>query len=180
MRVDNMTFSFLGAVVPEIINGTVNITSLTVTPTRTIVTGQAGPMQVNLTFLNPIEVRSHSFVTLNIHIRIILSPKIGSNNPSHSHTWLSPQTRRTAHAMLCRCIQTSLEVRPIVLRSLSSHFSFVLEWSSGDRTKTISWIPSSNADVVFHTVALQTQAKFTEIAGQAEWGTLYYAMLAVS
>jgi hypothetical protein len=33
------------------------------TPTQTVVTAQAGPMQVNLTFLNPIEVRFHSSFT---------------------------------------------------------------------------------------------------------------------
>jgi hypothetical protein len=92
VRVDGLTYSFLGDVVLSILNGTVNLTSHTVTPTQTVVTGQAGPMQVNLTFLNPIEVRFHSIVTFNVHIRIILSPKIGSSNPYHSHTWLSPQT----------------------------------------------------------------------------------------
>lgn len=57
VRVDGMTYSFLGAVQQPTINATVNITNFTITPTRTIVTGKAGPMQVNLTFLNPIEVR---------------------------------------------------------------------------------------------------------------------------
>ena len=59
-------------------------------------------------------------------------------------------------------------------------FQLRLEWSSGDRTKMILWSPSSNTDIVFHTVTLNTQAPFTEIIDQAEWGTLYYAMLAVS
>ena len=81
-----MTYSFLGNIVPNIFNGTVNLTSYTVTPTRTVVSGQAGPMQVNLTFLNPIEVRFHSNVTFNVHIRFILSLEIGSSNPSHSLT----------------------------------------------------------------------------------------------
>ena len=157
-----------------------NPTSYTITPTQTVVTGQAGPMQVNLTFLNPIEVRFHSIFTFNVHIRITLSLKIGSSNPSHSHTWLSPQTRWTAQVILCRYIQMSAEVRPIVLQSPSSLFSFALEWNSGDRTKTILWSPYSTADVVLHSVTLQTQTEFTEIIDQAEWGTLYYAMLTVS
>ena len=126
VRVDGLTYSFLGAVLPSVINGTtVNLTSHIITPTQTVVTGQAGPMQVNLTFLNPIEVRIHPIVTFNVYIRIILSPKIGSSNPSHSHTWLSPQTRWTVHIMLCRCIQMSAGVRPIALRSPSFFFSFV-------------------------------------------------------
>ena len=91
----------------------------------------------------------HISVTFNVYIRIILSPKIGSSNPSHSHTWLSPQTPLTAQAMLCRCTQMSAEVRQIVRRSLSFFFSSVLEWNSGDRTKTILWTPSSTADIIF-------------------------------
>jgi hypothetical protein len=151
------------------------------TPTQTVVTAQAGPMQVTLTFLNPIEVRFfHSSLTFNVYIRIILSPKIGSSNPSHFRTWLSPQTPPTAQVILCRCIQMSAEVRAIVLRSPPFCPSFVTEWNSGDRTQTILWTPTSNADVIFHSVTLQTQVKFMEVIDQAEWGTLYYAMQAVS
>jgi hypothetical protein len=64
VRVDNLTYSYLGNVlgnpytlqVPY--NGSVNFTSIAITPTQTMVSARAGPMQVNLTFLNPIEVRS--------------------------------------------------------------------------------------------------------------------------
>jgi hypothetical protein len=92
VRVDNLTYSFLGDVDPNLINGTVNSTNIMVGPSSTILGGQAGPMQVNLTFLNPIEVRFHSFVSFNVYTRIILSPKIGSSNPSHSRICLSPQS----------------------------------------------------------------------------------------
>ena len=62
MRVDNQTYLFLGDVDPNLINGTVNSTIITVGPSSTIIGGLAGPMEVNLTFLNPIEVRFRSFV----------------------------------------------------------------------------------------------------------------------
>ena len=68
MRVDGLTYSFLGDET-LVVNGTVNLTNIVVTPTRTVVAAQAGPMQVNLTFLNPIEVRfrfSTSFQTTHI------------------------------------------------------------------------------------------------------------------
>jgi Domain of unknown function (DUF5127) len=74
----------------------------------------------------------------------------------------------------------SAEVRPIVLRSPSSLLSFVAEWNSGDRTQKIQWRSTFNSDVIFHSVTLQSLATFTEILDQAEWGTLYYAMKAVS
>jgi hypothetical protein len=137
-------------------------------------------MQVNLTFLNPIEVRFHSSVTFNVYMRITLSPKIGSSNPSHFRTWLSPQTPLMAQVMQCRCIQMSAEVCTIALRSPPFCPSFVTEWNSGDRTQTILWTPTSNTDVVFHSVTLQTQVPFMEVIDQAQWGTLYYAMQAVS
>lgn len=56
VRVDGVTYSFLGASDLSVINGTTNLTNVAVTPTQTVVTAKAGPMEVNLTFLNPIEV----------------------------------------------------------------------------------------------------------------------------
>ena len=65
VRVDGLTYSFLGDVPPNLVNGTVNLNStfFAIGPTYTQLSGNAGPMQVNLTFLNPIEVCCHSFVT---------------------------------------------------------------------------------------------------------------------
>jgi hypothetical protein len=180
VRVDGLTYSFLGAESLGILNGTVNLTSIAVTPTQTVVAAQAGPMQVNLTFLNPIEVRFHLSITFDVYMRIIQSPEIGSNNPSLSRTCLSPQRHWTAQLMLCRCIQTSAVVRAVVPRNPSFHPSFVTEWNSGDRSQMILWSATSNSDIIFHSVTLQTQGVFTEIVDQAEWGTLYYAMQTVS
>ena len=73
----------------------------------------------------------------------------------------------------------SAEVRTIVLQSPSFLLSFVTEWNSGDRTQTIMWSSTSNADVIFHRVTLKSPELFTEVINQAEWGTLYYAMKAV-
>ncbi|KAI0278703.1 hypothetical protein BGY98DRAFT_505082 [Russula aff. rugulosa BPL654] len=55
VRVDDQTYSFLGDVDPNLINGTVNPNIIFVGPSSSILTGVAGPMEVNLTFLNPIE-----------------------------------------------------------------------------------------------------------------------------
>jgi Domain of unknown function (DUF5127) len=70
----------------------------------------------------------------------------------------------------------SAEVRTVVLRSPSLLLSLVTEWNSGDRSQTIRWNSTNDADVIFHLVTLQTPALFTEVIDQAEWGTLYYAM----
>ena len=58
VRVDGLTYSFLGNVASNLVNGTVNSTSGTIGPSFTSLYGHAGPMQVNLTFSSPIEVRS--------------------------------------------------------------------------------------------------------------------------
>ena len=68
VRVDNITYSLLGY--PSHINVTSNLTNMVITPTQTQLTAEAGSMQFNLTFLNPIEVRiihsllsrTHTFV----------------------------------------------------------------------------------------------------------------------
>ena len=75
LRVDGLAYWFLGfetvigngtfngtfppGVPTTATGGAVNFTNIVVTPTQTVVVAQAGPMQVNLTFLNPIEVRFH-------------------------------------------------------------------------------------------------------------------------
>ena len=56
VRVDNRTYSVLGYPYP--ISNNTNLTSTVVTPTQTQITAEAGPMQFNLTYLNPIEVRT--------------------------------------------------------------------------------------------------------------------------
>ncbi|KAN0136895.1 protein of unknown function (DUF1793) domain containing protein [Lactarius tabidus] len=55
VRIDGLTYIFLGDFPTSALNGTANITDTVITPTQTVVVTQAGPMQVNLTFLNPIE-----------------------------------------------------------------------------------------------------------------------------
>jgi hypothetical protein len=180
VRVDNLNYLLLGDVDPNLVNGTVNATNFVVSPSSTILSGQAGPMRVNLTFLNPIEVRFHSSVTFNVYIRTILSPKIGSSNPSHSHICLSPQSHWTAQVIMCRCIQTSVEVLAILLRSLSFLLMFVTEWMSGDRTQKILWNTTFDSFAIYHNVTLQTPVVYTEILDQPEWGTLYFATPSVS
>ena len=73
----------------------------------------------------------------------------------------------------------SVEVRPVVLRSPSLLLSLVTEWISGNRSQTIQWSLTSNADVIFHRATLQSPVLFTEKDYQATWGALYYAIKAV-
>ena len=131
LRVDGLAYWFLGfetvigngtfngtfppGVPTTATGGAVNFTNIVVTPTQTVVIAQAGPMQVNLTFLNPIEVRFNSSDTFDILRICHQSPEIGSSSPSHFRIWPSPQAHWTVQVMLCRCIQMSAVVRAIVL-----------------------------------------------------------------
>ena len=70
VRIDGLTYNFLGDSPGAGLNGTVavNVTDTVITPTQTVVAAQAGPMQVNLTFLNPIEVRNHLLARISLLI----------------------------------------------------------------------------------------------------------------
>ena len=85
IRVDNITYSFIGDA--GLVNGSVNLTNVVISPTQTKLTAKAGPMQCNLTFLNPIEVQTKSCGRKFIFCsRFHSSLEIGSSNQSHSHT----------------------------------------------------------------------------------------------
>ncbi|KAF8491808.1 hypothetical protein F5888DRAFT_1619585 [Russula emetica] len=143
VRVDNLTYWFLGDGRSYPYNATVNFTSIAVTPTQTVLTAQAGPMQVNLTFLNPIEPQD--WVKQSIPFSYMAFTANSLDGASHA-------------------VQVYSDVSG--------------EWNSGNRSHTILWNSTSNADVIFHNVTLRTPAVFTEIIDQAEWGALYYAMKA--
>jgi hypothetical protein len=68
VRVDGLTYSFLGSVASNLVNGSVNSTNFYIGPVNSVISGQAGPMEVNLTFFSPIEVCSHPSVSFNAYI----------------------------------------------------------------------------------------------------------------
>ena len=179
VRVDGLTYSFLGDEV-VVLNGSVNLTNIVVTPTQTVLAAQAGPMQVNLTFLIPIEVRFHSSVTFTfLHIHHLKPGDWVKQSIPFSYLSLTAKSLDNAsHAVQVYSDLTggtcSRSPKPVAL------FSFLTEWSSGDRNQTTLWSATPNDGIIYHSVSLQTPEQFTEIIGQAEWGKLYYAMQAVS
>jgi hypothetical protein len=86
VRVDAITYLFLGYA--NTINVTVNLTNTLITPTQTKLIADAGNMQFNLTFLNPIEVRAIGDIyLLLLLLNFFYSPETGSSNQCHSHTF---------------------------------------------------------------------------------------------
>lgn len=57
IRVDGQTYIWTGLDRPSVGALSANITTARITPTRTIFVVQAGPMNVTVTYLSPIEVR---------------------------------------------------------------------------------------------------------------------------
>jgi len=90
-----------------------SVKNTVVTPTQVILIAVAGPMQVNLTILNPIEVDFDSPNSFNSHLRTHLSQEIGSSNQSHSHTFLSLQYPKTVRLIRYKCTLVLTEVRKL-------------------------------------------------------------------
>ena len=89
-----------------------NITNIQITPTRTIFVMQAGPMNVTITFLSPVEVRS-SRVVMACSLPEdggAISPTTGSSSRSRFPTFLWKLDPLTETATLCNCTQILLQV----------------------------------------------------------------------
>jgi len=94
-----------------------NVTNRVITPTQTTLTVGAGPMQVNVTFFNPVEVLFELYKSLNVHLHVLSSLEIGSDNQYHSHTFLSRQCHWTMQLIKWKCIRALTEVREVVFES---------------------------------------------------------------
>ena len=121
MRVDGAAYSILGkssySFLSQQLNvSNANITNRVMTPTQITLAAQAGPMQVNVTFFNPVEVRSKFFDSLNLDSLSLFSQGIGSGNQYPSHTSPSRQSRLIVQLITWKCIPTSARVCENYLR----------------------------------------------------------------
>jgi hypothetical protein len=83
-----------------------NVTNTVITPTQITLTAQAGPMQVNMSFFNPVEVRSDFVNSLNLYSPILFSQGIGSGNQYPSHTSPLWHSRLMVQLIKWKCILT--------------------------------------------------------------------------
>ena len=178
MHVDSLTYRFLGAPEEPFVN--VNVTNMVVTPTQTVISALAGPMQVDLTFLNPIEVRLWAVNPLQRSSVYPLKPGDWTKQsiPFSYLSFTAISMDNSAHKVQVYSDVTGgariFSLTYVMLRYIAA------EWMSGDRSQYIQWNVTSNTDVIYHTVTLQDPTLFSEVGAQAEWGTLYYAMKTVS
>lgn len=187
MRVDGAAYSILGkssySFISQQLNvSNANVTNRVMTPTQITLTAQTGPMQVNVTFLNPVEVRSEFFNSLNLDSLSLFSQGIGSGNQYPSHTSPSRQSRLIVQLITWKCIPTLARVCEIVLGTIT-YLMRIVDWVpttvslSSDVTL---WNVTSNDEAIYHTATYLQPALFSENSSQAGWGTFYYAMKAVS
>lgn len=111
VRIDGASYEWLGAATTY--GSATNLTATTITPTRTVFTIHAGPMDLNVTFLSPIEVRRRRNCPLYPVNEVLMgeSLEIGLCNRYHSRTCILRLGRRTGTRIASRCTQTLPQVR---------------------------------------------------------------------
>ena len=185
VRVDGTAYSILGEPANSFVGvqGNVsdaNVTNRVVTPTQITLTAQAGPIEVNVTFLNPVEVRSKAFNSLVLDSLGHFSQTIGSGNQYHSHTSPLRQTRLIVQLIKWKCIPTLVHVCKIVFGSIA-YLLKIVDWAPGENIASdfMVWNVISNDEAIYHTVTYLEPVLFSEDSYQAGWGTFYYATKAV-
>ncbi|KAI0282069.1 hypothetical protein BC826DRAFT_302706 [Russula brevipes] len=150
LRVDNVTYSFLAGVAPQVASPLPfsiqsvhqpNITDIVVTPTKTVLVAEAGKMQVNLSILRPFEPGNWLRQSIPFAYASITAEAL--DNATHS-------------------VQMYTDISPPGL----------------DAGQNNLWNLTSNGDVMYYSINLANQVTFTELGSGPEpgWGTLYYAM----
>lgn len=173
VKVDDQAFRWLGGAGVSGLNSTTLLSS-TVTPTKTTLSVQAGPVILNATFLSPIEVNRrrlqlfpHTYSSstdfrLGQAVVAILIPIC----PSIYYRW-----QRTQYSIVYRynwryVFDLSVE---------GSTHGTSIEWVSG-ASNGIQWDTTQTNDAWIHQVQRSTPAAAQEIAEMSEDSTVYYAM----
>ena len=144
IRVNGTTYKWVG------MDGTgtpANVTNVQITPTQTIFVMRAGPMNVTVTYLSPVEVCGSPVRLAYSRSQQggdATSPTTGSSSRFRFPMCLWKPNPSMEIAILCKCTLTSAQV----CHSASSRPGFfvyiiLVEWASGDRSSQVKW---SNAN----------------------------------
>jgi hypothetical protein len=153
-----------------------------ITPTRTILTVEAGPMRLNVTFLSPIEVRCPWRIADRDLNSVYGSPGIGRASRFRSATCTSTARPRTASRIRSSCILILAAVRHLSCRIalIITQYTRISnsEWVTNDLGTGIQWSSSQRSNTVFHQVWSTTSTfTFKDIAEDA---IAYHAISSVS
>lgn len=157
------------------------LTNIQITPTRTIMNITAGPIDITVTYLSPIEVCSsgyHLFGPIDLNLPDSLPTP--SNSLLHSLISLWKQSQTTAEHMPCRYTPTLMEVsRPFSISIRGFYFQFA-EWLSDNTGDSMDWNSQVIDTIIYHEIFLGTPQVLSESSQIAKDSTVYHAMLLVS
>ncbi|KAH9027643.1 hypothetical protein EDB85DRAFT_2276653 [Lactarius pseudohatsudake] len=166
VRVDNSTYLFLGNA--STVNTTVNLTNVAISPTQTKLIADAGPMQINLTFLNPIE--RGDWVKQSIPFSYMTLTAESRDGTAHAIQVYS-DLNLGARAPLYYTFSASSPACSSFSRLLSRLLFHAYE---GPRSSGIAQLDSAATSA---TGVVDNGGHFNyAISPQPEWGTLYYGM----
>ncbi|KAI0309755.1 hypothetical protein OF83DRAFT_1071555 [Amylostereum chailletii] len=131
----------------------------TVTPTRTIFTIEAGPLELNITYLSPIE--PDDFVKQSIPFAYLtFEARSTDGSPHHMQVYTGITGGESPSSLLHKSLNDQIET----------------EWLSWDHSQNQTWAttPTTNGSQI-HSYGYATPQEFNELQGMASWGTPYYA-----
>ncbi|KAI0308434.1 hypothetical protein OF83DRAFT_1089831, partial [Amylostereum chailletii] len=179
VKVDNGT-TYLWSGNADAVTGT-NDTVLkyfTVTPTRTIFTIQAGPLELNITYLSPIEVRAELVDAPIPTLIVLLGQPDDFVKQSIPFAYLAFEARSTDgsphHMQVYSGMTDGESLSSFSHEYLINHIK--IEWLSPDHTQNHTWAttPTANGSQI-HSFGYSSPQEFHENKNLASWGTPYYA-----
>ncbi|KAI0705087.1 hypothetical protein C8T65DRAFT_240266 [Cerioporus squamosus] len=145
IRVDGVTYSWMGS--DGIWNSTADVVDIQITPTRSIFVMQAGPMNITVTYLSPIE--PSDWVNQSIPFSYV-------SVEAHSIDGVTHDTQ--------------------LYSDISSELVTGIRPSGSQGGAPVRWQSNSTTQSRYHETEPEILQQYTEISQQAEDGKGYYAM----
>lgn len=156
------------------------LTNIQITPTRTVMNITAGPIDIIVTWLSPIEVCAPwRCLCGQIDLTLPESPLILLSSPLLSLTLLWKQGRTTATPMLFRSTPMSMEASCPFPVSTRRSYSKIAEWLSDDVGDIMNWNSRVTDTIIYHEMFLESPLSFSESAQIVQDSKIYHAMLLV-
>ncbi|KAJ7129526.1 DUF1793-domain-containing protein [Mycena epipterygia] len=158
VKVDGVAYVFLGAPsVPGVTFSKATQKSSQFTSTQSIFVLSAGPVDLTVTFLSPVEVRSAP-APPHLYLTIIFKPNdlVKMSIPFAYMAVSAAATDGRSHTVQ-------------VYSDISA------EWVSGDNSLTVNWSSTTTGSVLTHQVQLENPTVFAEINDHTQYGSAFYS-----
>ena len=158
------------------INGTVTQNSVTFTPTSTIFSMVTGPMNVNLTYLSPIEVSTPTRISVLLLECFSQPTDLLRQSLPFSYMYITAESNDgNAHNVRMYSDISGGEL-PIYSFSCRRQLTTVLEFLLGAPGNNVSWNANDLGDYVILSEQLVQPASFTEVEDHAMDAVEYYCL----